>query len=147
MSYQRERGEAIAQLTKYGLPYPAIETLLRCATSINRYAELACSSEAADRDRIKCPADVKPGRKPGPCLCDLYKDEHQTIPRYQLQDWRAEQRAAKALPAGWRLVTSGDPRGYTLRVIPPAYAEENKQRSEHDPRTIGIPPGPSGLRF
>lgn len=202
MSYQRERGECIAQLTKHGLPYPVIETLLRCATSINRYAELACSSEAADRDRIKCPAWTKYGRATykmppdakTPCLCDVELqpfgengdpiEVHSKIPRITLQDWRAEQRAIKAIaqankdldaldPCGccgaqhppgyggecrdnayrfdpdarWRVITSGDPRGYTLRVVPPAYAKENKTRQEHDPRAIGIPPGPSRLRF
>lgn len=154
-SYQTERGECIAQLTKHGLEYRTIETLLRAATTINRLAELACSSEAADRDRIPCPAAPRrnagqnfAGHQSGaPCLCDLYEGEHQTIPRITLQDWQAEQRAIKAVPKGWTVITSGDPRGYTLRVIPPAYAEENKQRAEHDPRTIGIPPGPSGLRW
>ncbi len=160
MSYQRERGECIALLTKHGLPYPAIETLLRAATTINRLAELACSSEAADRDRIRCPRSImhhtigrplNPTAKQleqYPCLCDGdHSDDRQAIPRIRLQDYRAEQRAIKAVPAGWRVITSGDPRGYTLRVIPPAYAEENKTRSEHDPRTIGIPPGPSRLHW
>ncbi len=158
MSYQRERGECIAQLTKHGLPYPVIETLLRCATSINRYAELACSSEAADRDRIKCPAwhPIAGKSANAVCLCEWpgwqargEQQHHTTIPRITLQDWRAEQRAIKAIAGipGWAIVTSGDPRGYTLRVVPPAYIEENKQRAEHDPRTIGIPPGPSRLRF
>lgn len=55
MSYQAAREQCIARLTREGLSLPAIQTLLRCATSINRYAELACSSEAADRDRIPCP--------------------------------------------------------------------------------------------
>ena len=170
MSYQRARGEAIAQLTKYGLPYHVIEVLLRAATTINRLAELACSSEAADRDRIKCPAWEQRGivvlpdpprrKNLRPCLCDLetYIDpatgkahptiqRHTKIPRIRLQDWHAEQRAIRAMPPGWAIVTSGDPRGYTLRVVPPAYVEENKTRAEHDPRTIGIPPGPSRLRW
>lgn len=156
MSYQRDRGEAIAQLTKHGLPYHAIETLLRAATTINRLAELACSSEAADRDRIKCPASswtfkttaTQREAEKYPCLCDGEHDNGKhAIPRIRLQDWQAEQRAIKAVPEGWRVITSGDPRGYTLRVVPPAYVEENKTRSEHDPRTIGIPPGPSRLRW
>lgn len=148
MSYQRERGECIATLTRYGLDYRAIETLLRAATTINRLAELACSSEEADRDRIKCPASWV-YRKPGPCLCDYdaKAGSHTSIPRIRLQDWQAEQRARRALPEGWALLTSGDPRGYTLRVIPPAFVEENKTRSEHDPRSIGVPPGPSRLRW
>ncbi len=151
MSYQRERGECIAHLTKHGLPYPVIETLLRCATSINRYAELACSSEAADRDRIMCPAGEhdRRGKARGPCLCDNPDDGHSTIPRITLQDWRAEKRAIKAINdcPGWSLYTSGDPRGYTLHVIPPAYNKENEGKDRHNLRSIGVPPGPSRLRW
>ena len=55
MSYQYDRDEFIARMAREGLPLPAIETLLRCATTINRLAEMACSSEAADRDRVPCP--------------------------------------------------------------------------------------------
>jgi len=136
-------------MVQEGLRYDAACTLLRCATSINRYAELACSSEAADRDRIPCPADPKRAtwKKRGPCLCDLYNGEHTDIPRYRLQDYHAEQRAIKAVPAGWGIVTEGDPRGYTLRVIPPSYAERNKGKDRHNLDAIGVPPRESGIRW
>lgn len=154
MSYQHDRDEFIARATREGLPLDAIYTLLRCATTIHRLAELACSSEAADRDRIPCPAD--PPSK-GPCLCGIVGrnavssllpaalGEHDTIPRITLQDYHAEQRAIEAVavankdlarrPSGavaegrgeWRVLIEGDPRGYTLKVIPPSYAERNQQ--------------------
>lgn len=147
-SYQREREEFIARMTKEGLAIDAILTLLRCATSINRYAELACSSEAADRDRIRCPANPRwKHQKAGPCLCDLSDGEHTDIPRYRLLDYRTEQRAIKAVPDSWRIITEGDPRGYTLRVIPPSYAERNQGRDRFNLESIGVPPGPSRLRF
>lgn len=164
-SYKRDREAFIARMTREGLDLDAIHTLLRCATSINRYAELACSSEAADRDRIKCPAwerygpyvDDMPEAPAVPCLCDVDHDGegrdgnpasvHTKIPRITLQDWRAEQRAIKAVPAGWRVLTEGDPRGYTLKVIPPSYAERNHGRDRFNLESIGVPPGPSGLRF
>ena len=150
MSYQREREEFIARMTQEGLSFSAAQTLLRCATTINRLAELACSSEAADRDRIPCPQTGKlPTSKEAerfPCLCD-FDGTHHDIPRIRLQDYRAEQRAAAALPAGWAIKTDGDPRGYTLRVIPPSYAERNKGRDRFNLEAIGVPPAPSRLRW
>jgi len=159
MSYQREREQFIARMTREGLELRAIHSLLRQATTINRLAELACSSEAADRDRIKCPADTglrgllmrKRTRYALPCLCDskFYDDNrpHEKIPRIRLQDYQAEQRAIRALPEGWQINTQGDPRGWCLRVIPPSYAERNAGRDRHNLEAIGVPPGPSGLRW
>lgn len=148
MSYQREREEFISRVMREGLPLDVARTLLRLATTINRLAELACSSEAADRDRVRCPANPRwAHQKPGPCLCDLSSGEHTDIPRIRLQDYRAEQRALAAVPQGWRVVTEGDPRGYTLRVIPPSYAERNAGRDRHNLDAIGVPPGPSRLNW
>lgn len=152
MSYTQEREQFIARVVQEGLSYRAACTLLRCATSINRYAELACSSEAADRDRIPCPATPKrinrhEARNGGPCLCDAPEGQHTDIPRYRLQDYRAEERAKAAVPAGWRIITEGDPRGYTLRVIPPSYAERNKGKDRHNLDAIGVPPRESGIRW
>jgi hypothetical protein len=152
MSYTQERDQFIARMTKEGLDLGAIHTLLRCATTINRLAELACSSEAADRDRIPCPAAPKrinrhEARNGSPCLCDVSGGEHTDIPRIRLQDYRAEQRAIAAVPSGWRIITEGDPRGYTLLVIPPSYAERNQGRDRHNLEAIGVPPGPSRLRW
>jgi len=152
-SYQSERERFIAQVTREGLDLRAAQALLRCATTINRLAELACSSEAADRDRIPCPASKT--HNPADCLCDVqpsresaeYPAEHSTIPRITLQEWQAEQRAMRAVPAGWTVLTSGDPRGYTLRVVPPSYAERNAGRDRFNLDAIGVPSGPSGLRF
>jgi hypothetical protein len=145
MSYTRERDEFIARMVKEGLELAAVRVLLRESSAMQRYAELATSSEAADRDRIPCPATKKP--KPGPCLCDRPNDGHETIPRITLQDHRAELRAAAALPAGWQIETQGDPRGYVLRVIPPSYAERNAGRDRFNRDSIGVPSRPSGLRF
>lgn len=165
MNYQRERDEFIVRMTREGLPLEATLKLLREATSIQRYAELACSSEAADRDRVPCPASTEVirqfgawndrpmqtriiRRKPdGPCLCDRPNDGHDTIPRIRLQDHRAEQRAIKAVPEGWRVLTAGDPRGYTLRVVPPSYTERNQGRDRFNLDSIGVPARDSRLRF
>jgi len=151
MSYQRERDEFIARMSEEGLPIYVIRLLLREATGLNRRAELACSSESADRDRVPCPAS----KGTGPCLCDS-ADQHAKplpdgwllgVPRIALQDWRAKQRVRKALPAGWIMETQGDPRGYVLRVIPPSYAERNTGRDVHNLEAIGVPAADSRLRF
>jgi len=152
MSYQRERDQFMVRMTAEGLPYGTILTLLRQATTIQRLAELACSSEAADRDRIPCPAMPRINnhgiiRETGdPCLCD-YDGQHHPIPRITLQDYYAEQRARKAVPEGWQVTTQGDPRGYTLRVIPPSYAERNAGRDRFNLDAIGVPARDSRLRF
>ncbi len=198
MRYQRERDQFIAQVTREGLPLWAALRLLREATGINRRAELACSSEAADRDRVPCPASLINGKKRAPtvdgvapCLCDDYPagshaaGQHQKIPRIVLQDWHAERRIAKLLAelnakpakgggylctcgqacarwdtrcskcgkpdpipaADWSFLTEGDPRGYTLRVIPPSYAKRNAGKDRHNLESIGVPCRESGLRF
>lgn len=155
MSYQRDRDTFIATVTREGLPLWVAERLLREATGFQRRAELACSSEAADRDRVPCPA--MPNNK-RPCLCDAspfdaQRGEHQTIPRITLQDWRAERRCTKLLEpgtiqqVGWQVLTAGDPRGYTLRVIPPSYASRNSGKSRDNWESIGVPARDSRLRF
>jgi hypothetical protein len=139
-TYQRERDDCLVTLTREGLPPHVAYQLLRAASGLHRRAELACSSEAADRDRVPCPA-TRP--TPGPCLCDQYHGQHETIPRIALQDWQAEQRLRAALPADWGLLTAGDPRGYTLRVIPPSHAARNAGRDVHNLDGVGIPARPS----
>jgi hypothetical protein len=47
----------------------------------------------------------------------------------------------------WLFATAGDPRGYVLRVIPPSYAERNAGRDRHNLDSIGVPSGPSGIRW
>jgi hypothetical protein len=165
MSYQREREDFIARMSAEGLPIHVTRLLLREATGLNRRAELACSSEAADRDRVPCPrikgerystlpiAKATAAFERYPCLCDDYPTgthaagRHSTIPRITLQDWQAERRITTALPDGWSFVTEGDPRGYVLRVMPPRYAARNHGHDRHNLETIGVPNGPSGLRF
>lgn len=177
MSYQSERDRFIARMTTEGLDLDTTTRLLRAATTMQRYAELACSSEAADRDRVPCPAspvDLKgrPRKPSGVCLCDQSVSpngtepceacgqrpclescgacdygEHQDIPRITLQDARLEARIRAAMPAQWRIDTQGDPRGYVLRVVPPSFAERNQGRDRFNLDTIGVPSGPTGLRF
>ena len=163
MGYQREREEFIVRMTREGLPYDVTAKLLRAATTLQRYAELACSSQAADRDRVPCPASTIRQRKiggivrkfprntSGPCVCDNYpanvNGEHADVPRITVQADRLERRIVASMPAEWAADFQGDPRGYVLRVIPPSYAERNKDRDRFNQDTIGVPSAPSRLRF
>ena len=140
MSYQAERDEFFAHMIREGLDIYQILTLLRCATTMQRLAELACSSEAADRDRVPCPTT--------PCLCDLDTGgAHTDVPRIRIKDWNAEQRAKATIPDGWRVLTQGDPRGAVLRVVPPSYTERNAGRDIHNQDGIYVPARDSRLRF
>lgn len=148
MSYQHERDAFIARMSTEGLPLPTTQQLLRGATTLNRTAELACSSEAANRDRVPCPGSIS--GKTEDCICDfgyMGDGQHATVPRIAVQDQRLERRLVATMPAGWRVITDGDPRGYVLRVIPPSYAERNTGRDRHNLDTIGVPNAPSRLRF
>jgi hypothetical protein len=139
MSYQKDRDDFVARMAAEDLPTDVTRQLLAGATTLQRLAELACSSEAADRDRVPCPQSAAwRGAKGLPCLCDSPED-HQDIPRITLQEWRTEQRLSKAMPAGWTIATEGDPRGLVLRVIPPSYAALNAGRDRHNLDTIGVP--------
>lgn len=148
MSYKIAREQFIATMGREGLPYMITCQLLRAATTLNHYAELSCSSEAADRDRVRCPGE----KRIADCCCDSGASAantgmHERVPRHVVREHRLEQRIAKILPNGWRMHTEGDPRGYVLRVIPPSYAARNEGRDRWNRDMIGVPSGDSRLRF
>ena len=60
MSKQRDRDEFIALMAQEGVSVDDARKLLRYAATLHRLAELECSSEAADRDRVPCPRANKP---------------------------------------------------------------------------------------
>ena len=133
MSRQREREEFIAKITAEGVPVNDARKLMRHATALQRIAELQCSSEAADRDRVKCLGDRK--GFPGSCLCrdyGAYTDPssvsyapdrmgHGTIPRINAQAERLQARVeAVCAPYGVQPVFQGDPRGAVLKLQVPS---------------------------
>jgi len=147
MSYAAERDHFVSTMTRNGLDLPTIRVLLRAATTMQRIAELECSSADVNRDRVPCPATTG-----GPCLCDHRvranaAEPHERIPRIRIEDYRAEQRAKGVLPAGWILLSQGDPRGYVLRVVPPSYTERNAGRDRDNLDSIAVPSRPTRLRF
>ena len=170
MTYTAARDQFIAHTAREGLPLQAATHLLRIATTLQRLAELACSSEwHCNTDVIQCPADTRKIRRrtgevigtqraTGPCLCDWQTGTavHESIPRITLQEHRATLRACKIVGdlndtaevgARWAIDTQGDPRGCVLGVIPPSYADRNAGRTGDNLRSIGVPARDSRLRF
>lgn len=153
-SYQHERDQFVDRMAREGLPMAVTLALLRAATTLNRYAELACSSEVADRDRVPCPGIL--AKHADRCICDDWPTgthaagRHSLVPRYRIMESRIERRLdarIAALGHGWALAHAGDPRGYVLRVIPPSYAERNAGRSVDNLKSIGVPSRESGIRW
>lgn len=131
MSYTREREEFIARATQEGLPVYVTRQILAKANTLQRIAELSCSSEAADRDRVPCPA-IKSG-KDSDCICDFaYQQKHVDVPRIDRQEHRIRKNLAALIAKypGFGFEHQGDPRGYVLKLIVPS-------RRPEDP--IGVP--------
>lgn len=138
MSYTREREEFIARATQEGLPVYVTRQILAKANTLQRIAELSCSSEAADRDRVPCPG-VK---READCCCDPVwtmdadgnerKAFHRDVPRIDRQEHRIRKNLATLISKfpGFGFEHQGDPRGYVLKLIVPS-------RKPEDP--IGVP--------
>ena len=119
MSKQSDRDQFIATMTREAptMPLSVVRTLMRHSATLTRLAELACSSEAADRDRVRCT-----GAKGRRCLCDQTNGaEHETVPRIAVQADRLEERVtALCAPHGIKPVFSGDPRGAVVKLKLPS---------------------------
>lgn len=147
MTYSQEREEFIASMAKEGLPVSVTRQVLAMANSLQRYAELSCSSEAADRDRVKCPA-VR-SDKVEDCLCDQFmcscghscmkhaaKDygacsecacerlsaQHESVPRIDVSAMRTQRRIVALLKdrPGFAANFQGDPRGAVVKIAVPS---------------------------
>ena len=122
MSYQRERERFLMTIhTPDGLTLDAARLCLRHATTLQRIAELSCSSEAADRDRVPCPG-AKAKTPPDTCLCRDYGShgdnpcQHGLVPRINVQGAQIEARlAAICAPFGIKAVVGEGVR--LLRVL------------------------------
>jgi hypothetical protein len=121
MSKQRDRDEFINIMTQEGVPLHVSQALLRAETTLHRIAELQCSSEAADRDRVMCPGGDET------CLCrdygnyDYDADKHGTVPRICVKEAKMQARLLKlANQHGISLVFNGDPRGPAILVSVPS---------------------------
>ena len=117
MGKQSEREQQIADLTAEGWPLADIRTILRHAATLHHLAELACSSEAADRDRVPCP-----GANGKRCLCDEpSQGQHESVPRIDVRADRIGDAVHRlAVSHGGSARIDGDPRGYIVKLILPS---------------------------
>lgn len=121
MSKQRDRDEFIALLALEEVPVNVARKLLRHGATLQRIAELECSSVAADRDRVKCPAETDTRFE---CCCDFGYQEagkHADVPRVSAQSKRVEYRVTQLLaPYGIKPMFQGDPRGAVVKLQVPS---------------------------
>lgn len=137
MSYQSEREEFLSVMGANGVRAYVARPILAAANRLQKLAELACSSERADRDRVRCPAARRGESETRPCLClgygsydaneqrkqerdaHLYQGSgpHGTVPRYMVTEARIERRLrALCGERGLTVEFQGDPRGYVVKV-------------------------------
>jgi len=142
---ERERFQT--RMEHEGMPRAVSARILRHAQTVQRLAELACSSEAADRDQVPCP---ETGFAVENCLCRDYGSfdqtvahcgrpgaAHGTVPRYMVQNARAKRlirewcEKAQHVPensgriAHFVPVFSGGPRGACVKIRVPSGATDD----------------------
>ena len=127
MSKQRDRDEFIAIMTTEGVPVAVVRLMLRHGATLQRLAELECSSEAADRDRVPCPGLKDPER----CLCEhwsgcgcsdlMERTGHHPVTRIARRAAGLERNVTAALaPYGVKPVFNGDPPGAVVNLKVPS---------------------------
>jgi len=124
MNRQHERDEFIELMAREGIKAHVSRLIMRHAATLHRLAELQCSSEAYDRDRIPCPQDKVPYIHGG-CLCEASGnkdgDVHGDVPRGDVKEARLQHRLVKELePYGITPVFQGDPRGAVVKLKVPS---------------------------
>lgn len=145
MSKQRDREEFVSIMAKEGVNLTVARLLMRQATTLQRLAELECSSEAADRDRVPCPETGKGRPREGKtgraemCLCEHWRsqdgmrgcgcadpmnpDQHHKVPRIAVKEAQTRRRVERLCSQHTpRLepVFGGDPRGAVLKIKVPS---------------------------
>ena len=131
MSLARDREEFVVLMAREGVPLDVARALMRAGASLHRLAELACSSEAADRDRVPCPGL----RTPAECLCEhwsgcgcpegatgaLVGAQHHDVPRIAVREHQiAAHVRALCQRHGLTPIFSGDPRGAVVKLKVPS---------------------------
>ena len=131
MSQAHDREEFVVLMAQEGVSLDVARALMRAGATLHRLAELECSSEAADRDRVPCPGL----RTPAECICEhwsgcgcpecatgaLVGSQHHEVTRISVQEHQTKARV-RALCQGHGLtpVFNGDPRGAVLKLTVPS---------------------------
>lgn len=137
MSRETERIDFCATMAReVGMSAEDANALISAQRSLHRIAELQCSSEAADRDRVPCPLRYWREDPPG-CLCQDYGSfrstntgnlwstdpkHHGTVPRVNVREASLERKVGAILARypGTSAVFNGDPRGPALLLRVPS---------------------------
>ena len=121
-SYTKQREQFIATVSAEGLPLSVILTILAKATTLQKIAELSCSSASADRDRVKCPQSTNPAKE---CLCSTIIEKgqfHESVPRIDVQEARIKRQLESLMSKreGFKLHFQNDPRGAVVKLAVPS---------------------------
>lgn len=132
MSYLSERDEFLQIMTLENIPLSVSKYLLRYATTLQRLAELSCSSQRANHDQVRCPeasrvVTIRVNYGEETCLCrdagtyDAVTNTHGRIPRIDRKAWQTE-RTVLSMCIRYGLVPKfgGDPRGNVLMIKVPS---------------------------
>ena len=127
-------GSAVFAMARENVPLAIARKVLRASVTLHRHAELECSEEWYNRDRVPCPGDGREGCDADDCLCRGCGDYtepssvsyglmagHGTVPRGVVTMARLERRLTALLaPYGVTPVFQGDPRGAVVKLRMPS---------------------------
>ena len=111
MSACTDRENFIVTMQAEGMSPAIAGRILNYARTLHCIAELECSSEAAARDRVPCPATVS--YKKYECCCNFgYQTpgEHSDVPRVSARSKRVEyavRQLCASVPKRWRVTRDG----------------------------------------
>ena len=159
MSYTREREEFLVKMAGEGLPIYQARKVLAMANQLQIISELSCSSKAANRDRVPCPAvksgkladcccstshtcNCGPGDGPGlhSMLC-ASREAHETVPRIDVREMRLKCRIVELLKPYPGIIANfqGDPRGAVVKLAVPSGAYNDMSRDGLCVPSKGLP--------
>jgi hypothetical protein len=134
MSRSRDREEFVAIMVAEGMPLDVCRAVMRAAASLQRIAELECSSESADRDRVPCPGR----QRPLACICEHWRsqdgqrgcgctsptgdaDKHHPVTRIARREQSIRSTVERiCAPYGIKPDFQGDPRGAVVKLKVPS---------------------------
>ena len=112
MSYAKDRAEFLETMTHEGMPKTTALSLLRHASTLSRYAENACNGDGAYRpDNV-----TRSCRSCGDIVAGWFIHSKTGL-CFDCTHWAA---ILRLLPAGFKAIHSGDPRGAVVKIKVPS---------------------------
>jgi len=129
-SYQEDRDQFVARMSAEGMPVYVTRQILRLAATIDRLATAKCNGDfPADHgdqwETVVCeecgsawhPSAFR--RRPAAELARA-KAAGETVSARICVDCHTERKLTALMPAGFTVITGGDPRGYTTKITVPS---------------------------